>query len=385
MTGFPKFFIFLSVTAALFLLVSPDLPEFVFTTAKVVLFFSVVSIIVIFITNPYSFGLFSKKVAKISKNIYRMIFDRDMYLIDKEFEEDEDVLDITQMNMNDLLKNINNYVKNPAPLTLAGKDMVNQHLKMDMEKMQILQANLSQLKDTSFEMSETKASVLFDPEMTEYFMKNNDAMFAQNLEMKEAEHTSKIKEIEAESEQKQLEVEQSKLELEKEQAEIDRRLQEVEYQKQEVAAKRAEIERYVEETREYLDIDKHIDLIRSYADMQLQQARTIREIDLAEFFKQFVAEANFKDMPEHLKTYLLQVIINPRGQAKEVNDFELIEEIKDFNIKELKRKERMGEYDVDMKRNARDRDKSQTEVDKQHSKEIINELKSALKDKNRKN
>jgi hypothetical protein len=314
-----------------------------------------------------------------------MIFDRDMYLIDKEFEEDEDVLDITQMNMNDLLKNINNYVKNPAPLTLAGKDMVNQHLKMDMEKMQILQANLSQLKDTSFEMSETKASVLFDPEMTEYFMKNNDAMFAQNLEMKEAEHTSKIKEIEAESEQKQLEVEQSKLELEKEQAEIDRRLQEVEYQKQEVAAKRAEIERYVEETREYLDIDKHIDLIRSYADMQLQQARTIREIDLAEFFKQFVAEANFKDMPEHLKTYLLQVIINPRGQAKEVNDFELIEEIKDFNIKELKRKERMGEYDVDMKRNARDRDKSQTEVDKQHSKEIINELKSALKDKNRKN
>jgi hypothetical protein len=385
MKEFPKVFIFFSVTSALLIIFNFDFPNFVYTIAYVILFFSLVSIIVLFITNPNSFSMFLRKTGRIyRKTIKRITKPSLLFNVDEE-DEDQELKDLTRMNLKEQLLNINQHISNPSPFTLAGKEMQNKQLKMDLERLQILQDNFKQMNENQYDFSEMKNSILSEEELADYYSKKTKKHIEHNLEMQDLDFEHRKQAFKTEAELRKLEIDRTNQELAKEEERINKKRQEIEYRKQEVEHKKKEIERYVKETEDYLDLGKHIDMVRAYADAHLTNARTIREIDLADFFVQFVNSGMISEMPKHMQAYLVQMAMNPKAEPREFGDFDMIEKFKEFYEKDLERKSKIGDIEADMKGIDRDSKKNQYDLDKEHLNYMMHEFKGSYKSNGAKN
>ena len=352
----PSRFLIISVSAVLFLIIRPDWPDFMFYLAKIILFFSVAATIAFFIANPVSFSLLMRKISFYFKGLTGQTTAKD----------GSPVLDVSSMNMQELLENLNHYMSRPGPITLAGKDQLNHQLSLDVEKLRILRENIYELNQGHIDLSDLKATTLFEAEMTQSFLSEARTARDKGAEYRRNEYDRVIDESKVEKEKKRNELKRENNELKMQTLRTASERKDIEMKKHELKRQKAELERYKKETKDFLDINKYIDLMRAQADVYSKNSKTIKELELVSFIQDFMKKVDINKLPEHIQAYLLQVFIHPNGDAKEFADFDMMQKFKDFYMSDIDRKGRERDIDLENKGFERDTNRAQRDVDNLH-------------------
>ena len=319
-----KFLTFLGVAALLFIILDLNLPQFLYTLSYIILFFSIVGIIVFYISTPYAFDKSLKKVKYFSR---RYITDSD----DFDYEDDDvevddlDEIDISQMNMKQLYNELNYYLKHPSPITLRGKNHVNQIIMTDRAKIMELRQNIEQLSNMNVDLSELNAGNILTKDYIRNYVANARAEMDGKLRLKD---------------------DQFNLERQTYLSEIDNLRLGTDSKREDVNKQRVENEKISAETRKILS-DTEIDNLHAKADVNLKRAKITYEISKARYIKHVLRHVDINKLPSDFQSYIIASIFNPNQRP--YDEFSMQEKINKYIEKQQNIKTNHMQSDLNFK------------------------------------
>jgi hypothetical protein len=221
------------------------------------------------------------------------------YVSDMKYSDEEETLDLSTKNLQELMTDLKRKMKEPTPLSLRGQEEYNQEIKMSTEKVHLMVDQINSLKNAGVNIADFNAEMVIHENRFENFVDNK----LKGID-RENQYIDNQFEIEISKQKLQKEQLQKEISLEKEKLEFEKvKMQkELEREHEEIERLRADI--YAIKT----DTDVR-DLIAK-ADFNLQEARTIREIDERGFIKDILTKIDPTKLPVELQAYLVACVFN---------------------------------------------------------------------------
>lgn len=324
-----KFLIFLGVSALLFIFIDLNLPSILYTIAYIILFFSIVGIIVFYVSTPFAMDLTIRRF----KYFFRKYTDTGFIQDDDLYDDDVEVSDMQEKN-----REFNYYTKSPSPITLKGQEHVRKVIKSHRQTMSELSENLDTMSDMGEKLSKYNAENSLSRENTRNHKKRIMQEWDNKHDIMKHQHD---------------------LEKEKYLTEIGKLRQDLLYTKALIDKQKAE--NLAIRTDSYIKYsESEREKLKTLAKVNFKNAKTETEKGRASFVYKILNEGNINELSPEYRYNLLLFLINRSGAYP--NEFDIREKILNQVDSAFNRKLTAMDADIEYKKQQADEVKKRNDL-----------------------